>query len=379
MSILPSRPIVVSMLNNKGALYIENQEYGKAKKSLSKALKMAEKSEQRRSKHVTTTAADSSSCPRPCDNGSGRQGTVTQNSDSPFGQIESLPLFASSSVEESSGSEPSVTNKTPSKHRAEYDEGMDYFNAPLRLNDRSRCIDGTILFNLGRGEHNQGNYDEALALYKRSLKSAELRDGHDEPLTLATLFSIGQIQYIRGEHADALATYRTSLSLATSAFEADSLEVAACMNCIGVLHYIMQDGDSAVALDTLQQALVVRQSKQGLSHIDVGTTWNNIGRIYFQQGAYDDAMKAYQSSLRIRKAVQGDSVDVAATVFNIGQVHHQLGAREEALAHYKEFLKLAKKHFGDYHRDVCIVTTCIGQGTYYGRLHTRQFRFDLWN
>jgi tetratricopeptide (TPR) repeat protein len=354
------------MLNNKGALYIENQEYGKAKKSLSKALKMAEKSEQRRSKQVPT-AEGSSIIPPPCDNGPRNQETVTESSVPPFCQtrmeIQSLPLFASSSMEEPSGSEPSATSKAPFKHRAEYDEGMDYCNAPLRLNDRSRCIDGTILFNLGRGEHNQGKYDEALSLYKRSLKSAEFRDGDDEPLMLATLFSIGQIQYIRGEHADALATYRTSLSLANSAFGEDSLEVAACMNCIGVLHYIMQDGDSSVALETLQKALVVRQSKQGPSHIDVGTTWNNIGRIYFQQGAYDDAMKAYQSSLRIRRVVQGESVDVAATVFNIGQVHHQLGARAEALAHYKEFLKLAKKHFGDYHRDVCIVTTCMGQGT----------------
>jgi tetratricopeptide (TPR) repeat protein len=369
MPILPSRPVVVSMLNNKGALYIENQEYGKAKKSLSKALKMAEKSEQQRSKDVPP-AVDSSIRACPCDNVPSHQETVTEHSEPELSQIPS------SLVEESSASETSVTNKTPLKHRAEYDEGMDYFKAPLRLNDRSRCIDGTILFNLGRGEHNQGNFNEAMALYKRSLKSAEI---HDEPLTLATLFSVGQIHYIRGEHTDALAAYRKSLSLANTAFGADSLEVAACMNCIGVLHYIMQDGDSDVALDTLQQALLIRQSKQGLSHIDVGTTWNNIGRIYFQQAAYDDAMKAYQSSLRIRKAVQGASVDVAATVFNIGQVHHQLGARAEALTYYKEFLKLAKKHFGDYHRDVCIVTTCMGQGTFAERLYTRELRVEWWS
>lgn len=332
------RPVLVSMLNNKGVIYIERRQYAQATKSLSRALRMAEKE---------SSIEEISQQEKVVDDIDQAWPTVRK-------ELSCLNLLSTSSVESSD------TSKTPFKHRAEYDEGMDYFKNPLRLSDTSRSVDGTILFNLARVHHNQGSYDDALGLYKRSLRALEKWPVCDEPLTLAILFGIGQIQYIRGDHNDSLKTYMTSLNFARSKF-GESLEVAACMNCIGVLHYIMPKGDSDTALEALKTSIRLRVSILGDEHIDVGTTWNNIGRIYFQQGKYDKAMDSYRRALRIRRREQGDSVDVAATIFNIGQVYHQQGDRDRALRHYQEFLKLAKKHFGDYHRDICIVTTCIGQ------------------
>lgn len=371
-TVLPTqRPIVVSMLNNKGASYIENRNWAKASKSLTKALRMAAEEsaaidnrhrtkKQQRQEHTDDSMTPFSNSDN---NTNSSDGNPTTPYWQPKKELSSLALYGST-IESSDDN-----SKNPFKHRAEYDEGMDYCNKPLRLNDNSRNIEGCILFNLGRLQHDQGNFDEALVLYKRALKSVEQICGdeegchhhHDEPLTLALLISVGQIQYIRGDHADSLKTYQTSLSLSVAAFGKDSLQVAACMNCIGVLHYIMQEGDSNLAMRTLKKSLAIRVRKLGNSHIDVGTTWNNIGRIFFQKGEYEDAMQGYQKALRIRRHVQGESVDVAATLFNIGQVFHQLSAREEALAHYRAFLLLAKEHFGEFHRDVCIVTTCMGQ------------------
>lgn len=343
MHLLTPRPIMVSMLNNKGVNYIERRQYAQATKSLSRALRMAEKETVGRQQQASNTQT------------SGGAEEVDLMWPSVRKELSSITLMSASSVESSD------TTKTPFKHRAEYDEGMDYFRTPLRLGDKSRSVDGTILFNLARVSHDQGNYDEALTLYKRSLRALEKWPVCDEPLTLAILFGIGQIQYIRGDHADSLKTYMTSLNFARTKFGKESLEVAACMNCIGVLHYIMPKGDSDTALEALRTAIRLRIEVLGEDHIAVGTTWNNIGRVYFQQASYDCATDAYRRALRIRRKEQGDSVDVAATLFNIGQVFHQQGDKDRALRHYQEFLKLAKNHFGDYHRDICIVTTCIGQ------------------
>lgn len=339
MHYIMARPDMVSALNDRGVEYIETRRYAQATKSLTKALRIAERE-----------ATSSQQKP---------QNLNTEDKDWPRvrKELSSLNIMSSASVESSD------TSKTPFKHRAEYDEGMDYFRNPFRLgdNDKNRSVDGTILYNLARCHHNQGNYDDALCLYKRSLRSLEKMPVCDEPLTLAILFGIGQIQYIRGDHCDSLKTYMTSLTFARSKFGHQSLQVAACMNCIGVLHYIMPKGDSDTALEALQTSIQIRITNLGEDHIDVGTTWNNVGRIFFQQANYEEAMDAYRKSLRIRRREQGNSVDVAATIFNIGQVYHQQGEKERALRHYQEFLKLAKKHFGDYHRDICIVTTCIGQ------------------
>lgn len=106
-------------------------------------------------------------------------------------ELSCLSIMSTSSVESSCYN----SKATPFKHRAEYDEGMDYFKNPLRLNDNSCFVDGTILFNLARVHHNQGNYEEALGLYKRSLRALEKWPFCDEHLTLAILFGIGQIQY----------------------------------------------------------------------------------------------------------------------------------------------------------------------------------------
>jgi len=165
--LLTPRPVMVSMLNNKGVNYIENRQYAQATKSLSRALRMAEKEKflERESSSMNKTAEDLD--------------IVWLNVRK---ELSSLTLMSASSVESSD------TSKTLFKYRAEYDEGMDYFRNPLRLNENSsRSINGTILFNLARVHHNQGNFDDALCLYRRSLRALEKWPVCDEPLTLAIL------------------------------------------------------------------------------------------------------------------------------------------------------------------------------------------------
>jgi tetratricopeptide (TPR) repeat protein len=431
-SSLPSKPrpaILVSMLNNKAVSYMERQQYDQAKKSLARALRVAERhaasaegpSRALGSGSHRPAAAKSPSCYSELDlldetepvtdSSSSSFATDLSGGDGPCSRSDELldwpaELLVPSQrdddstgasrrpsassclsaftkalsfdddgedegevapipVQGSSGKGSAASSSSAhhsNRHRAEYDEGMDVYRSPLRISDSSsRSVDGTILFNLARVHHNQGSYEEALALYKRSLRALEGWPVCDEALTMSILFGIGQIQYVRGDHSDSLRTYVTSLNFARSKFGSESVEVAACMNCIGVLHYIMPRGDSDAALEALKTSIRLRKEKLGENHIDVGTSWNNVGRVYFQQGRYDRAMDAYRRALRIRRKQQGAGVDVAATVFNIGQVLHQQGDQERALRHYQEFLRLARSHFGDFHRDICIVTTCIGQ------------------
>jgi tetratricopeptide (TPR) repeat protein len=356
---LSHRPGIVSMLNNKGVIYMERRQYDKAKKSLSRALQMVAKDGTSESVARAVVANGKPVTPDPLpllpssrpkhDDYKAKRCPIQSEMVTTTSLPSSLPAMEAD------------RSKNTFHHRSEYDEGMDYFKTPLRLEDSSRSVNGTILFNLGRVSHNQGNYKDALELYQRSLEALASWPTSDEPLKLAILFGIAQIEYISGSHFESFKTYETSLSLARSAFGEESIEVAACLNCIGVLHYVTPGGEKDSALAALQKSLSLRRSIRGDDHIDVGTTWNNVGRVYFQQMLYDEALEAYGEALRIRQACQGESVDCAAVYFNIGQVHHQLGQQSEALRHYRDFLRLAKTFFGDYHRDICIVITSIGQ------------------
>lgn len=358
------RPPLVATLNNKGVEFLQRQQYEQAHQSFSKALLLLQQ-EQQQSPPLAPTRHK-------------KPKATEERHSSP--ELE-LGLSLQCSLEplvlpDTSSSPRRVqTTATAIKHRAEYDEGMGVFQAPLQLGQSSYSDDtnsnqhprgirnepATILFNLARVYHQQDHLDQALGCYRRALVSLHDDSHHNDIyLTLAILFGIGHIQYMRGDHADSLQTYRTSLRLARTLGK-ESVPVAACLNCIGVLHYVMHDGDVATALESLQTSIRIRTSQLGKLHADVGTTWNNLGRVYFQQGRYGPAMKAYRQSLAIRRSAHGDSVDVAATLFNIGQCYHQEGHKDKALRHYQEFLKLATHYFGKAHRDICIVTTCIGQ------------------
>lgn len=335
---------------------MEQREYSLAKKSFRRALRMLERAEEE--EHNSNSNLD---------NLSSWLKELSGLSLSPSEQERrptSPALTALSDSSSSSGSsdfdeedEPGVPLHSPTC-AAEYDEGMDYFKNPVLMNSSTKTAPGPIvLFNLARVHHNQGLHKEALSLYKRA--HCEYEGRLNDSLKLCILSGMGHCLYTRGDHSLALEAYEAALQVTKA--DSESLAFAACLNCTGVLNYIMPTGDSMEALKALQKSLGIRRSILGNVHAHVGTSWNNIGRIHFQQGSFEPAIAAYRQALHIRQTVAQASVDVAATLFNIGQVYHQSGDRESALQYYQEFLKLAKLHFGEYHRDVCIVTTCIGQ------------------
>ena len=272
-----------------------------------------------------------------------------------------------------------------SSHGYEYDEGMDWgCRNPLTLDDISSvegkcCAYGTILFNLGRISHNQKYYDDAESLYNQAMKAindsgSPLTSGPNARITFTILFGIANLQYVRSNRDESYETYKRCLLIARSEFGPESLQVAACLNCIGVTQYTRSNGNFEAALQALQLSLQIQLENQSSTSvdengevvveedtIDIGTTYNNIGRIYFQQKQYDYAMEAYRESLRIRFAHEGESVDCGAIYFNIAQVNHKRGDTLDALLFYKEFLRVANSNFGPWHRDICNVLTCIGE------------------
>eukprot|EP00957_Ditylum_brightwellii_P165637 12609165-Ditylum_brightwellii.AAC.1 len=72
------------------------------------------------------------------------------------------------------------------------------------------------------------------------------------------------------------------------------------------------------------RSLLIRRSVLGNEHRDVATTLNNIGRIHFAYGEYDEAHDIYTEALRQRRAILGsDHLDVVASIYNLGQTHHK--------------------------------------------------------
>lgn len=277
-STLATRPLIASMLNNKGVILMEQQQYAAAESSFSRALCAFD-----RGSNGLTVDSSRTNSPR---------------------DIESTGIY-SHLLKLISPSHNKSTDKSLN-YRREYDEGMDHFRTPFRLTLSSRSLDGTILFNLARIAHNQGYLNKALDLYQQSLVA--LVSIQEDPVIVAILFCIGQIQYIQDNPCESLQTFMMALPLTKSVFGDDSSAVAACNNSIGVLHYCCPNGENDVALKYLLKSLSHKQ----LCGTLLGTVWNNVGRVHFQNGNFDRAIEAYQKALQIRN---GSCLDCAATIF----------------------------------------------------------------
>ena len=143
-------------------------------------------------------------------------------------------------------------------------------------------------------------------MYQQSLVA--LVSIQEDPVIVAILFCIGQIQYIQDNPYESLQTFKLALPLTKTVFGDDSNAVAACNNSIGVLHYCCPNGENDVALKYLLKSLSHKQ----LCGTLLGTVWNNVGRVHFQNGNFDRAIEAYQKALQIRN---GSCLDCAATIF----------------------------------------------------------------
>ena len=73
-----------------------------------------------------------------------------------------------------------------------------------------------------------------------------------------------------------------------------------------------------------------------------GTTLNNIGLVYDNQGNYGEALSYYEESLAIRREV-GDRAGEGTTLSNIGLVYGEQDEYEEAIAYYQQALTIAQE------------------------------------
>jgi tetratricopeptide (TPR) repeat protein len=98
--------------------------------------------------------------------------------------------------------------------------------------------------------------------------------------------------------------------------------------------------------------LDIQEKVFGLEHLDVATTYNNIGAIYSDQGEYAKALEYLDKSLAIEEKVLGlEHPEVAITYNCIGLVYSEQGEYAKALEYYGKALDIQEKVLGLEHPD----------------------------
>jgi tetratricopeptide (TPR) repeat protein/CHAT domain-containing protein len=138
--------------------------------------------------------------------------------------------------------------------------------------------------------------------------------------------------------AEALPLLEAGFANRNQAIFADPNDLGTCALVLGLSR--KAKGDLTGALDAYSVALAVFQSTHNRKR--EGTTLNNIGRVYDDQGRYAEALNYLRQALVIQRAV-GDRAGEGDTLHNIGGVYHDQGRYAEALDYYQQALVIQRE------------------------------------
>ncbi|KAG7369202.1 tetratricopeptide repeat protein [Nitzschia inconspicua] len=256
-----------------------------------------------------------------------------------------------------------ATPQNDKARRTEYDEGMRVYQTPITFSDVSNKeqIVSTLHYNLGQTCMRQGSYENAASNFNRALSLCNVTSSESAMYVVMIFHCLGYCSYRTENDDQAITYYDQALSL-VRATKLGPLALAASLNCVGVLYFNKQDKGTTIALSMFRESLDLYQSMSNQDVPTIATVLNNIGRVYYLQSEFQQALVMYEQSLALRQSILDvDSLDVAATLYNIGQTFHQLGRLEDSLARYKDFIHIARGVLGPSSKDMALVYKGIAE------------------
>lgn len=183
-------------------------------------------------------------------------------------------------------------------------------------------------YEMGNSYHGQGNFESAVACYKRALKS--------QPNLVEVHYNLGNTYLDQKIYPKALSSYRKALALKPDYMDA---------------HY--NSGIAYFEQGLLDDALASYQKASELDP-DRAATWYNMGIIYQQQKLLDRAIDSYQTAVKLKP-------DFAQAYNNLANVLDERQRTPEAASCYQKALELEPDYADAWYN---LGSTLHGMGNY---------------
>jgi serine/threonine protein kinase/tetratricopeptide (TPR) repeat protein len=213
-----------------------------------------------------------------------------------------------------------------------FDDAIRSFQQSMEINKRLDKKVGVAnnLVELGNVMASTGKPDQALADYNQALNlRREIGAKRD---AASTLLSIGGLLEDSGQYDKALQLYKESLQTQRDA--GDVVMQAVCLNDIGGIY--LAKGQNEDAITYYQQALEIRGKLS--DPVDTAETLHNLGEAYTKIAQYDQSMTSYLSALKLRRSAN-DVHGAALESHSIGMVFLYQGRFGAAVDALKESLQ----------------------------------------
>jgi tetratricopeptide (TPR) repeat protein len=201
---------------------------------------------------------------------------------------------------------------------------------------------GHLFQQLGWIKDNQGEYEEAIEYYEKSLNIEQKTLPANHPDLATSYNNIGAVYNNMGDYSEALSYYEKALKIYQKSLPEDHPNLATSYNNIGTMYDNM--GKYSQALSYYEKALEIRQKTLPQNHPSLATSFKNIGAVYEKMGEYSEALSYYKKSLEIsQKTLPADHPDLASSYNNMGSVYENMKEYSKALSYYEKALEIRQK------------------------------------
>ena len=198
-----------------------------------------------------------------------------------------------------------------------------------------------------------------LALELQNINLQLYADSKDD-LTLASILS--QVCWLHinlGKFDQAKEYGHRALEIRVKVLTPTHVDVGTSYDNLGLVCRNM--GELEQAKDYHQQALEIRIKTLGPTHVDIGTSYNYLGLVCCDIGDLEQAKDYYQRALEIKiKALGPTHVDVGTLYNNLGSVYSDFGDLEQAKDYHQRALEIQIKALGPTHVSVGTLYNNLG-------------------
>ncbi len=215
----------------------------------------------------------------------------------------------------------------------------EYERARELLGDGDHALAGALHNAIGAANFQHGNFDEALAAFRRALAVRERWLGPTHPSIAASHSNIGGSLYSTGRFDDALVEMRRALEIWLVSLPHRHPSIATVRTNIGLALYQVEDYEGALHEHRL--ALSISEAAMGPDHPDVALSHGNVGIALHRLGEREAAATEFRVALAGLERSRGPMHhQVGEARMNLGTILDEMGHREEALAELRAGLSI---------------------------------------
>lgn len=205
-----------------------------------------------------------------------------------------------------------------------YKRGESIIRQSMTLPVSDPSVRAQQLMGLASSSYRQGNYAEAVKLYRSALPLTDTDNVSAADLKPAILSAIGDASSRAGDTSGGTGGMMMALRLDSGRFGPKSLQVARDLEALGIFEETSEN--YRLARTYYQRAVNIRVAKQGLSHPLVSEDYNQLGSIAYFQRDSGSAEQFMRQALQSDVLVLGrDHPDVAITANNLARLMLEQG------------------------------------------------------